>query len=169
MSVEITLEGQNGVGAVLDLLSSKVLLKVAKGAETAANGILVRALRTGGSFQDRTGLLRKAQGNKPWRKNNYQVAIAGTKIEIKGTYRGKPVIPWRYDHLIEAGHDVYPWRKYGGKKWGNKPLGRTIAYKFHKNAFDANSGAMITKLVDEFSMRFDNAVKEAVSEAGVQK
>lgn len=170
MNIEMELGGIDALGRVLDALTSKSLLSVGKGAETAAMGNLVRSIKQTSMFNDRTGLLRKAQGQKPWRKKNYQVAIVGARIKVVGKFKGKDVVPWRYEHLVHDGHEIYT-RSSGKRKWDydSRPYGHRVEpRRFHEDAWNKSKSTVATVFVNEFKTRWNVAVAQAVSEAGAK-
>lgn len=163
--VELTISGVLEFDRFLDLLTKKSLDKVGKGAETAAMNVLVKSIRGTSVFNDRTGLLRKAQGQKPWKKGNYQVAIVGARKRFEGTYKGKSVVLWRYEHLVHGGHELWKGKKGQGGVW----IGTVAPRKFHKESWDATKGAVASVFVNEFKRRWDDAVNQAITESGVVK
>lgn len=91
----------------------------------------------------RSGTMSKALTIRPVSKGMRVYALVGVKKDARGIYKGKNVIPSKYNHLLELGHRAFrdKLKRYHPAVSGKFPLRKTV---------EATRGAVKAKVEQVF-------------------
>lgn len=104
--VRLTIENQREVMAVFEGLPASIQKKILRPAFNAGGREVVKDARgnLNSNRSVRTGALRRSLTTRiKIYRNGTVVALVGPSRKYATTHKGKPVVPWRYAHLVEKG------------------------------------------------------------------
>lgn len=145
---KISLDGADGLKALLQQLPKRVVKKGLRAAMTAGSTPILRAAKSGAKQSKQSGTLGKAIARKIKSYSNGNVAaIVGASREVTGEYKGRKRVPANYIQLVDG--DTKPHAIGGGQHPGTTGthfLQR--AYEDHKGEALGLAGAKLTEVLE---------------------